>query len=94
MNFEDLQKSWQCQHAGAKVTIETAGGKQYREIAIGNGFAGGSSRRIHFGLGMAQKIDAVTIRWPDGSEQRIGPVEPNQIVTIEQQRKASISVAK
>jgi hypothetical protein len=76
--------------AGAKVTIETSAGKQYREVNIGNGFAGGSSRRIHFGLGTAQKIAAATIRWPDGQEQRTGPMGVNKIVTIsEQDRVAS-----
>jgi hypothetical protein len=68
--------------AGAKVTIETSAGKQYREVNIGNGFAGGSSRRVHFGLGTAQKIEAVTIRWPDGHEDRSGPMDVNKIVTI------------
>jgi hypothetical protein len=75
--------------AGAKVTIETSAGRQYREVNIGNGFAGGSSRRLHFGLGMAQRIDAVTIRWPDGHQERTGPVGVNQIVTIREEDKVA-----
>lgn len=70
--------------AGARVTIETGAGRQYREVNIGNGFAGGSSRRVHFGLGKARRVDAATIRWPDGSEQRLGPLDADRIVSVTQ----------
>lgn len=70
--------------AGARVTIETSAGRQYREVAIGNGFAGGSSLRVHFGLGKAERVEAATIRWPDRSEQKLGPLRANQILTVVQ----------
>ena len=51
---------------GARVVI-TAGGETYlREVNGGNGYAGQSSTRLHFGLGQAQTIDKVEIRWPGG----------------------------
>jgi hypothetical protein len=71
--------------AGAKVTIETGNGRQYREVNIGNGFAGGSSTRLHFGLGKAETISAATVRWPDGHEQALGPIEINRIVRVDEQ---------
>jgi len=51
---------------GARVTVTAAGRTQVRELDGGNGYAGQSSARLHFGLGSATRVDAVTIRWPDG----------------------------
>src|SRR5262249_8976622 len=38
---------------GARVRLESGGGSQIREVDGGNGYAGQSTRRIHFGLGSA-----------------------------------------
>lgn len=70
--------------AGARVAIETSGGRQYREVNIGNGFGGGSSRRVHFGLGKATRVESAIVRWPDGTESRLGPIEADRIVTVNQ----------
>jgi hypothetical protein len=35
----------------------------------GNGFAGQSSRRVHFGLADAAAIDRLEVRWPSGARQ-------------------------
>jgi hypothetical protein len=35
----------------------------------GNGFAGQSSRRVHFGLGSATVVDRLEIAWPSGRRQ-------------------------
>jgi hypothetical protein len=80
--------------AGAKVTIETEDGRQYRELSIGNGFGGASSHRIHFGLGRAPKLDMVSIRWPDGNVQQIDPPAVNQVVTIREQNGSSTHAAR
>jgi len=51
---------------GARIKVEAGGLVQIREIDGGNGYAGQSSRRAHFGLGKASKIDHMEIRWPSG----------------------------
>jgi hypothetical protein len=51
---------------GARVTLKTGGLTQVAEVDGGNGYAGSSSRALHFGLGAASTIDALEIRWPDG----------------------------
>ena len=56
---------------GARVTLTAGGRTQIREVNGGNGYAGQSTLRLHFGLGSATKIDALTIRWPDGSLETI-----------------------
>jgi hypothetical protein len=56
---------------GARVKIQAGGVTQIREVNCGNGYSSQSSKRLHFGLGKAQKIDACEIRWPSGTVQRV-----------------------
>jgi hypothetical protein len=52
--------------------ILTAGGETYlREVNCGNGYAGQSTLRLHFGIGGAQKVEAVEIRWPSGMVEKL-----------------------
>ena len=56
---------------GARVTLKTGSGKTLiREVQGGNGYAGQSTRRIHFGLGPDTTIESLEIRWPGGLRQR------------------------
>ena len=60
---------------GTRVIV-TAGGQRYlREVDGGNGYAGQSSRRLHFGLGAATRVDRVEIRWPRGLHGRTEVLE-------------------
>jgi enediyne biosynthesis protein E4 len=54
---------------GAQVRI-TAGGKTYLSFVNGgNGFAGQSMLRVHFGLGKETAIEKAEIRWPSGLKE-------------------------
>jgi len=54
---------------GARVTVHTATRKWIREVDGGNGYAGQSSTRLHFGLGVDDKVVSVEIKWPSGTTQ-------------------------
>ncbi len=54
---------------GARVVLEAAGRKQTRFAKGGGSYASSPDRRFVFGLGPADKIDKVTVVWPDGKEQ-------------------------
>ena len=45
----------------------------------GNGFASQSTRRVHFGLGKAEKIDKLEVAWPSGEKQTFTNVNPDRI---------------
>src|SRR5262249_50623293 len=68
---------------GARVRLEAAGLVQIREVDGGNGYAGQSSRRLHFGLGKAGKIDRVEIRWPSGRVETV-TVPINRITYLQE----------
>jgi hypothetical protein len=69
---------------GARITLSARGRHYIREINVGNGFAGNSSKRVHFGLGKAKTIDYVEILWPNGEKQRLDSLSINQIYTVQQ----------
>lgn len=56
---------------GARIQVTAGGLTQIREVNGGNGYAGQSSLKAHFGLGTAAKIDSVEISWPSGLKQKI-----------------------
>ena len=56
---------------GAKVIIEAAGGKQIAEVRSGGSYISHNDSRVHFGLGDAQVVDVVSIRWPTGKVQTV-----------------------
>lgn len=69
---------------GARVEIEIDGVVQMRQLLSGGtSFATGRPPVVHFGLGTADAIDRLTIRWPDGQESVLNePVEGSRTVTI------------
>jgi hypothetical protein len=64
---------------GARITITAGGLTQIREIDGGNGYAGQSMRRAHFGIGKATKIDALEIHWPSGRVEKLPPPPINAL---------------
>jgi hypothetical protein len=54
---------------GARVVLE-AGGRQQTRFARGGGsYASSSDRRLVFGLGQTERIDKLSVIWPDGQQQ-------------------------
>ncbi len=58
---------------GAVVYLNANGFRQRADVLAGGSFASSSDQRPHFGLGAATKIDAIEIRWPDGTKQQVTP---------------------
>jgi hypothetical protein len=54
---------------GAKVVLEAGGKKQARFAKGGGSYASANDPRHVFGLGEGEKIDRVTVTWPDLTEQ-------------------------
>ena len=69
---------------GARVTLRTAAGQMLRERDGGNGFAGQSDPRLHFGLGASDKVEVLEVRWPDGGCQVLEGVAADQRITVRQ----------
>ena len=80
---------------GACVRL-TAGGKtMMRQVEAGSGYASQMMLPVHFGLGAADKVEAVEICWPSGLVQRIegesltAALGVNRMVRVEEGRDLS-----
>jgi len=62
---------------GARATVEAGGARQARTVYAGEGYLAQSSKRLHFGLGAAASVDGVTVRWPNGDQERFTGLEVN-----------------
>ena len=62
---------------GAEVVVRAGGKSWVRWIDSGGSFLCSSDPRAHFGLGTADKVDEVQVRWPDGSKETFagGPAD-------------------
>jgi hypothetical protein len=52
--------------AGAKVWVTAGGQRQFAECHLGSSYASSSDKRLFFGLGSAEKIAVLEVRWPSG----------------------------
>jgi len=64
---------------GAIVTID---GSQTAEVQSGGSYLSQSDLRLHFGLGAKTSIEAIEIRWPSGTVQKLSGVAVDQVLKI------------
>ncbi len=67
---------------GAKIEITVEGSTRYAEVHAGSSFESSSDPRVHFGLGVATKVDAIVIRWPSGQVEKLGPESADQEIVV------------
>jgi enediyne biosynthesis protein E4 len=53
-----------------------------RDLLLGRSYLTGAPQEVHLGLGDADAIDGLQIRWADGVETDLGPLESGQVVEI------------
>jgi hypothetical protein len=64
---------------GARVRVEAGGRVFLRTVRAGDGYLCQDTLRQHVGLGGAECIDAIEVRWADGQvERHDSPLEPNR----------------
>jgi hypothetical protein len=56
---------------GARVELHWKNRVQVQELTTASGFSAQNQRRLHYGLGDADAVDRVIIRWPSGRVQTI-----------------------
>jgi hypothetical protein len=67
---------------GARVRITSGAQTQVREVKAGSSYLTSSDVRAHFGLGRAERVERLDVRWPNGRTDMVQNVAANQIVTI------------
>jgi enediyne biosynthesis protein E4 len=67
---------------GTVVTVKSGGRTQSQDIASGDSFLSSHDPRPHFGLGNADTVDEIDVRWPDGTHSRRRGVKARQILKL------------
>jgi hypothetical protein len=67
---------------GAKVIVTAAGSTHMRSVVGGASYLSASDTRLLFGLGDADRVDALEVRWPSGHADRTAGLRADQYVTI------------
>ncbi|MGI9240922.1 MAG: CRTAC1 family protein, partial [Verrucomicrobiales bacterium] len=67
---------------GATVQLETSTGVQTRFLTLNRGYMAAGEAVMHFGLGEAEEISRLSVRWPGGGEQVFEGIRANQHLTI------------
>jgi enediyne biosynthesis protein E4 len=67
---------------GAKVFLTANGMTQRDDVISGGSFISNNDMRLHFGIGKAQQVDSLEIRWPDGTEENISLTGINRVFRI------------
>jgi enediyne biosynthesis protein E4 len=66
---------------GSRVTAQYGTRRQAQEVLAQSSFYSANDRRLHFGLGAATEAD-LTIRWTNGSVEKIPNVAADQLVVV------------
>ena len=67
---------------GAKVTVHVGTRTMIDQVMSGTSYYSQSSFTLHFGLGEADKVDSVQIRWPSGIIQTLGTTAADQTLRL------------
>ena len=78
---------------GAQVRVTAGGRTQLRFVNGGNGFAAQGTRRIHVGLGSADAIDRVEVRWASGVRQAFTDLPIKRLHRLEEGR-SQVSIVR
>jgi hypothetical protein len=67
---------------GAHIKVTTKLGTQYNHVTSAVGYASSSAGPVHFGLGRADAVDSIEIRWPSGATQRLENVKGDRVLDV------------
>ncbi len=75
--------------SGARVELVPAGSDTrpiVRAVATGQGFQSASASELYFGLGAQREYVELSIRWPSGRVERLGPGKAGRRITLREGR--------
>src|SRR5207247_804777 len=57
---------------------------QIDEVRSGGGYFSQNDLRVHFGIGKAENVELLEIRWPSGLVETLKDVKPNQVIFVKE----------
>jgi hypothetical protein len=56
--------------------------RQIDEVRSGGSYISQNDLRVHFGIGAAEKVDLLEVRWPSGQTDSLKDLKPNQLYYV------------
>jgi hypothetical protein len=81
------------QGVGARIIAEASGLKQTREMYPVCSFLSQAPNVVHLGLGDAQVVDRLTIRWPSGRVQELTALPADRHIVVDEGRDGTAAVS-
>ena len=74
--------------ARLKCVTRAPGGEdlqeQIDEVRSGGGYLSQNDLRVHFGLGKAEAVERLEVRWPSGQVDTLKNIPANQVITVKE----------
>jgi hypothetical protein len=70
---------------GARVVLSAGGRRQLAERRSSGSYLSANDPRLHFGLGDADRIESVEVRWPDGRTTTHRDLPADRVLTIREE---------
>jgi hypothetical protein len=67
---------------GAEVAVYAGGRRWLRSVNPGYSYLCSNDARVHFGLGPAERVDAIELIWPDGTAESFPGQPVDQVVAL------------
>jgi hypothetical protein len=64
------------------VTVEYGGHRESQPVGSQASFVSHNDRRLHFGLGAAERADRILVRWPSGASEVFPAAEAGRTLTL------------
>jgi hypothetical protein len=80
------------QGVGARLVAVAGGQQQVRELYPANTFFSQAPNQVHLGLGEAEAVDRLTIRWPSGRVQELRNLHGDRHVLVDEGKEGADAV--
>jgi hypothetical protein len=77
---------------GARLTARVRGQNLVRELYPLNSYRSQMPNRVHFGLGDAERVERLAIRWPSGKEQLFTDVAGDRHILVDEEENTQQAI--
>jgi hypothetical protein len=77
---------------GARLTAKVQGRQLVREMFPVNSYRSQMPNRVHFGLGDAERVDRLEIRWPSGKLQVLTELKADTHIVVDEGKEGAAAI--